>query len=108
MTALAEQRCLHHGDREAVARCPSCAHFFCRECITEHEGRVICAKCLARAVQKPERKKGRLRGVLAMIPAVLSLFLLWFLFYSAGRLLLSIPSSFHEGTIWNTPAYDGH
>jgi hypothetical protein len=46
MTAVAHQRCLHHHEREAVARCPECGHYFCRECITEHDERVICASCL--------------------------------------------------------------
>jgi hypothetical protein len=102
MTPLSEQRCLHHGDREAVARCPACGHFFCRECITEHDRRVICSSCLAKLARPPAKRRARLRGVLAVVPAVVSLFLLWFLFYGAGRLPLSIPSDFHEGTIWRS------
>ena len=48
MAAVALQRCLHHGEREAIARCPECGSFFCRECITEHDERVLCASCLAK------------------------------------------------------------
>ena len=43
---LAHQRCFNHATREAVARCPECHHFFCRECITEHDDRVLCTGCL--------------------------------------------------------------
>jgi hypothetical protein len=100
MSALAEQRCLHHVDREAVARCPSCSHFFCRECITEHAGKVICARCLALASARPARTSPWFRRIMLVVPIVFSLFLLWFLFYGAGRLLLSIPSDFHEGNVW--------
>ncbi|MBT8374528.1 MAG: rhomboid family protein, partial [Deltaproteobacteria bacterium] len=35
MKDLALQRCNNHGQREAVARCPKCRRYFCRECITE-------------------------------------------------------------------------
>jgi len=48
---LAYQRCLNHTFREAVARCPECGHYFCRECITEHEDRVVCASCLRKLVE---------------------------------------------------------
>src|SRR5580658_7631208 len=33
---LLDQRCFNHDLREAVAQCPSCKRFFCRECVTEH------------------------------------------------------------------------
>ena len=45
-SALTHQRCFHHSHREAVARCPECRQFYCRECVTEHDYRVICATCL--------------------------------------------------------------
>ena len=32
---------------------------------------------------------------------LLSAFLLWAVFYYLGRLLLSLPSSFHEPVFWN-------
>ena len=44
---LSAQRCFNHAGREAVARCPECSRYFCRECISEHRGRVVCAGCLA-------------------------------------------------------------
>ena len=45
---LSQQRCFNHTSREAVARCPECGRFFCRECITEHDDRVLCAVCLGK------------------------------------------------------------
>lgn len=103
MSAISEQRCLNHHDREAVARCPSCFKFFCRECVTEHEQRVICARCLAVLSHGPEKRGARLRRLAAAIPAGVGCFMLWLMFYGIGRLLLAIPSSFHEGTIWRYP-----
>ena len=100
MTALAAQRCLHHATREAVARCPECGHFFCRECITEHEERVICASCLkkiAHAARQPARRRVSLWPVLQGAGGLL---LAWVIFYAFGRMLLALPDSFHDGTMW--------
>jgi hypothetical protein len=103
MNTLSAQRCLRHFDREAAARCPECRGFFCRECISEHDGRVLCAACLARLHDKPERKggSGRLfrllgRGILALA----AFCLVWGTIYLGGRALLLIPSAFHDGTLW--------
>jgi len=54
MASLHHQVCLNHHAREAVAKCPDCGHFYCRECIAEHDDRVICAACL-RKMLKPEQ-----------------------------------------------------
>ena len=99
MTSLLKQRCHLHANREAAARCPACRRFFCRECITEHEHRVICATCLAAstapppAVKKPRRSSHLPLTLLALLCA-------WACFYLIGQLLLNIPSRFHEGAIW--------
>ena len=101
---LTLQRCLHHPAREAVARCPECTGFFCRECITEHEDRVICAECLAKIAQAGVRQKKSHRlplagaGMLAQMAA--GTLMAWFAFYLLGRMLLSLPSAFHTDTLW--------
>ena len=41
-------RCRRHPDRPAAARCPECGEAHCRECVVEHEGRILCAACLTR------------------------------------------------------------
>lgn len=101
MSSLHHQRCFHHALREAVARCPECGHFFCRECITEHDDRVICAGCL-RKLRSGENRVHRGAGaVLARGGQVLmGLLLAWLFFFLAGETLLKLPSSFHDGTLW--------
>ena len=100
MNALAAQRCFHHSLREAVARCPECRHFYCRECITEHDDRVICATCLRKLAATPEKQRVSFGWALALIQLSFGVCLLWLIFYFFGAALLSIPSSFHEGDVW--------
>lgn len=86
MAGLALQRCALHPAREAVCRCPLCSRLYCRECVTEHEERLICSACLARlaaAVPKSSRS-GWLAASLFCL-AGFSLAVLFF--YGAGQLL---------------------
>lgn len=103
---LSAQRCLNHVDREAVARCPECARFFCRECVVEHEDRIICASCLARLIAPPAEKVAawRMAGVLPVARGVLGVFAAWLVFYLIGRVLLEVPDDFHASTLWETAA----
>ena len=106
MAALARQRCLHHGSREAVARCLDCRQFFCRECITEHDERVVCASCLkkvAQAAAKPARRRVNLWPVLQTASGLL---LTVVFFYLVGSALLALPDSFHDGSLWEQPFGD--
>jgi hypothetical protein len=102
MSTLALQRCLHHVEREAVARCPECAQHFCRECIVEHEGRVLCSACRKNLVQREGGAAGSLRRIGRYSHLVASVLLLWFCFFLLGKALLAIPASFHEGDAWKT------
>ena len=100
MATLALQRCLNHVAREAIARCPECGQFFCRECITEHDERVICASCLkkvAHAAEQPSRRRVNLWPVLQSAGGLV---LTCFVFYTIGRMLLALPDSFHDGSMW--------
>lgn len=99
MHPLSRQKCFNHAKREAAALCLDCKQFFCRECITEHDGRVICANCLLKIQSHaPAPKKN---AVLIRLALFLSAMLfLWFLFYSSGQVLLKLPDTFHEGTLW--------
>jgi hypothetical protein len=95
------QRCSFHWQREAVAKCPECNRFFCRECITEHEGRVVCADCLKKLVHREERKsRNPLRYVSQVLKFAFGVVVIWIFFYYLGRILMVIPESFHDGTIW--------
>ena len=103
---LAVQRCHHHVEREAVARCPECRRFFCRECITEHDDRVICASCLQKISVKKNARRGRFAGVGRMFLCMMGIIVAWIFFYSMGRVLLQTKTSFHEGTVWQRDAED--
>jgi len=95
---IARERCTHHASREAVARCPECGRTFCRECVSEHEGKVICAFCMRRLSEKPVRRN-RFTGAVRVAQILMGVLLLWSSFYLLGRALLAIPSSFHDMAI---------
>jgi len=100
MTVLTRHDCLNHPLREAVARCAACRSFFCRECISEHEGRMICAPCLgANNPPVTSGEKSRLLECAGWLGALFCLLGLWMVFYSLGRLLASLPSSFHDNLL---------
>ena len=93
MTIL-DQRCSHHSFREAVAQCPSCKRFFCRECVTEHSGRMICVNCvnaLAHGAQHTAHA-ARARWTVTALAGIL---IAWLVFYYLGQTLARIPSQFH-------------
>ena len=107
MTAdLAHQRCFNHAGREAVACCPECGRYFCRECVTEHEDRVVCASCLAGLAGDAAAGKSRLGVVLRATLCAAGLLTVWLFFYAVGQGLLVMPSSFHEGTVWQVDQWE--
>ena len=96
------QRCLHHPFREAASRCPGCRRCFCRECVTEHEDRVICADCLKKLAVSPQARSKSVRRLLRALLPLAGLLMAWLCFYAVGRTLLLIPASVHDGTIWES------
>src|SRR5690349_16700517 len=66
---MVHQSCWNHETREAVCRCPECSRSYCRECVTEHAARLLCAACLrkALAVAGPRRAAGRVREAMLLI-----------------------------------------
>lgn len=96
LVSLTQTRCFNHGQREAVARCPSCKRHFCRECVTEHDHKLLCASCiqaLAAAGPAPRDRHIPFRPLIQLACAV---FVLWMTFYVMGQALLLIPSEFHD------------
>ncbi|HEV2688724.1 MAG TPA: hypothetical protein VGV35_09225 [Bryobacteraceae bacterium] len=85
-----------------MARCPVCLRFFCRECVTEHEDRVICAECLRKIVAARASRTSGLRLVFGALLPFAGLIIAWLFFYGVGRSLLLIPASVHDGTIWES------
>jgi len=87
---LLRQRCANHELREAVCRCPQCRRSLCRECVTDHEGRLICASCLrieARNAVTPRRRGRRLKEIGIGVAGV---FLAWALYFGAAQSLITI------------------
>lgn len=101
VSPLAQSRCFQHVSREAVARCPQCERFYCRECVTEHEGRMICRSCLDELLKEETVSTGGFfkaaRGwCLAGAGYVFAVYV----FYEIGQALLRIPSQFHSGVFF--------
>ena len=100
MVELTSQRCFNHGPREAVARCFQCRRYFCRECVTEHDERLVCSSCLKK-IPSPDLAATNAWGFVAtLIQCVMGTLMVWLFFYFLGQALLSLPTSFHEGTVW--------
>jgi hypothetical protein len=97
------QTCFQHPDREAVVRCPSCRKYYCRECVTEHDDRMLCSNCLA-ALTAPHQTDAKVRffHLKLLLQGGVGFLVLWYLFFLVGQMLLSIPHSFHEGTFWQS------
>jgi hypothetical protein len=106
MRDLSYQRCLNHAEREAVARCLGCGQFFCRECVTEHEDRLLCAVCLRNEGRPRVLRRGGFPGITRVAQCLAGLVVAWFFFYLVGEALLALPASFHEGTLWQADSAD--
>ena len=105
MATLAQQRCFLHAAREAAARCPRCERYYCRECITEHEGRIICAACL-REISGAAKQQERSRLIAPLAQFSAGVVLLVAAFIIVARLLLMLPHDYHEGTVWQENVWD--
>jgi hypothetical protein len=97
MTAL-HQRCWNHEDREAVCRCPECGRSFCRECVGEHESRLLCAACLKATARVPHTAVTKLRfrnPALVLAGLVLG----WALLFCAGEAAMTLNGRL-EQAVW--------
>jgi hypothetical protein len=70
--------------------------------VVEHDDRLICAGCLARLTAPSEKPRRRLNitPLLRVSGAMVGLVIAWFIFFGIGRMLLSIPDSFHADRLW--------
>jgi hypothetical protein len=93
------QRCWNHPNREAVCRCPECGRPFCRECVTEHDARLLCAGCLQELARRVEARPGLARRLAPLTLFVASLVFSWILFLTLGTLLSELTTP-HERTPW--------
>lgn len=104
MAQLSGLRCFHHPLREAAARCLECGRHFCRECVTEHDDRFLCAPCLRGLAGGARRRGGRLAWVPGAGAAAAGLLVAWFTFYALGRGLMALPEALGEGVRWEEPS----
>ena len=89
MTGLSiQQRCWNHEAREAVCRCPECGRSFCRECVTEHAARLLCASCLIAVARSRQPGRAGMRRLLPAAMALAGILLAWTVFYGAGEALI--------------------
>lgn len=100
--ALRLQTCHNHEGREAAARCPSCGFYYCRECITEHDERVLCATCVKKLSAPREKRRWNFAPLARTFAAAFGLLLAWYYFFFIGRFLVRVPTKFHEATLWKT------
>lgn len=96
LASLSQTRCFNHVQREAVARCPSCRRHFCRECVTEHDHRLLCVSCIASLPEEAGRERRFGLPFRAASQLAGSLVVLWLAFYVVGQALLLVPSEFHD------------
>ncbi len=98
--AMARASCHNHPAREAAARCVECRRPFCRECVTPLDRRMLCAGCYRAKTRAGTRRKRDWFLASVFLQAVLGLLVLWATWHLVGRVLLDIPSTFHEGSVW--------
>jgi hypothetical protein len=97
MSGLAiQQRCWNHEAREAVCRCPECGRSFCRECVTEHEARLLCASCLVAVARARRSRRAGVRRLLPAAMALAGILLAWTVFYSAGEALILLTTRLEQ------------
>jgi len=88
--AVLHERCWNHEAREAGCRCPSCGRSFCRECVTEHEDRLLCATCLRNTASAATARSGRLRRMAPALMTAAGLMLAWAIFFGAAESIITI------------------
>ncbi len=102
VSAISRATCLNHPQREAAAKCVACGKSFCRECVTPVDRRMFCAPCYRSATGPKEGRKRDWFVLSVGVQAFLGLMGIWFTAYFLGRVLLELPSAFHEGTVWES------
>lgn len=85
-----QQRCWNHDAREAACRCPACGRSYCRECVSEHAGRLLCAACLGRITAGRDAGAGRLRKLAPAAMIAAAILLAWLTYWAAGESVMSL------------------
>jgi len=85
-----QQRCWNHDTREAVCRCLACGRSFCRECVSEHESRLVCAACLRNLAEAASRRRRRMRRAASAALTLAGVLLAWGVYLAAGESLIAL------------------
>jgi len=88
---LRDAHCLFHPLREAAARCPHCGGTFCRECVTDEEGKLACPPCLRRMALPPAPKRSLVRRFGQFLAGFVSLACLMAIFFLLLRWRMNTP-----------------
>jgi uncharacterized paraquat-inducible protein A len=94
---LRKRKCANHASREAVARCPECKKDFCRECITEHNNKMLCTNCLQEITRKKDAKKKKLAALFTIVLFFLGMLISYYFFLGVASMLSEMPDQFHNG-----------
>ncbi len=84
------QHCWNHEAREAACRCPSCGRTYCRECVSEHEGRLLCAACLAGVTGKRETRAGFADKLTPPTMLLAAILLAWLTYWVMGASVIGL------------------
>ena len=90
MPTAIQQRCWNHELREAVCRCLGCGRSYCRECVTEHTGRLLCAGCIAKEGVADRPRSRRFQGLGMPLAAMLAFFFAWLVLYGTGAGIITL------------------
>jgi hypothetical protein len=72
--------------------------------VTEHEHRLLCAVCLQKIAVHPVSKSRTSTALVRIVQVSLGFLTAWFFFFVLGQILLLIPESFHDASMWKAPA----
>lgn len=61
---------------------------------------MVCSSCYRSKTEAKEKAPHDWFVLFAVLQSTFGFVVLWFTAWFIGRILLSIPSSFHEGTVW--------
>jgi hypothetical protein len=78
-----------------VSLCVECRRAYCRECVVDHDGRLICAACLVRLRAPSAGGSRALQRTFSAAGMAVTLLLCWIVFYMAGRLLMTAEPEHH-------------
>ncbi len=101
---IGQRRCFHHIGREAAGRCTVCRRDFCAECVTAHDDRLVCARCLdTLAVGRPVGTGGG-KWVAAFAGTAALLLVGWCLFFLLLRAIAAMPVAVQDAAPTPRPA----